>query len=138
MANKKNKKGPNAMTKYKPPSDGKNVPPRLDTSGNGPPALSVDIEEFTRFLDETGWSEEEKAEYVTLVWNIVCEFVALGWGVHPLQQAEKTCGELSDSGADPASAASEMVDCSYGNLIEKFVRLNGPETGSGVGGIIDE
>ncbi len=123
------------MTKYKPTSDANNILPRLTDSGIGPPALSVDWEEFAHFLDDTGWTGPQKAEYVTLVWNIVCEFVALGWGVHPLQQAEKTCGELSDSGADPASVASEMVDCSHSDLIEKFMRLNGSEPPSGVGGV---
>jgi hypothetical protein len=119
MANKKNKKGPNAMTKYKPPSDGKNVPPRLDTSGNGPPALSVDIEEFTRFLDETGWTEEEKAEYITLIWNIMCEFVSLGWGVHPVQQTQKDCGQRAeDSSLHPEERADEV------DLKDQFKRRN--------------
>lgn len=62
-------------------------------------SLEFDPSTFMHFLDGADWSEEEKAEYLAIVWEIVCEFVALGFNVHPLQQAQKACGKLPESGA---------------------------------------
>jgi hypothetical protein len=107
------------MTKYKPPSDGKNVPPRLDTSGNGPPALSVDIKEFTRFLDGTDWTEDQKAEYLRTLWGVMVEFAMLGFGFHPVQQAEKTCGKFPENGSPRPGQGANAVD-----LKDQFKRRN--------------
>lgn len=100
-------------------------------------SLEFDAAEFTHFLADTDWSDEEKAEYITLVWNIVCEFVALGFDVHPLQQARKPCGELSESGAVSTSIDSQVVNSSHSNLIEEFMRRKGSETVSGGEGVSD-
>jgi hypothetical protein len=105
---------------------------------SNPLSLEFDASEFAHFLDETGWSDEEKAEYITLIWNIMCEFVSLGFGIHPVQQAQKDCGKSPETLRQSAARPGDLVDSSHSDLIEKFVRLNGSETGSGVGGIIDE
>jgi hypothetical protein len=72
------------------------------------------------------------------VWNIVCEFVALGWGVHPVQQAQNDCGKLAESRAESVVSESGVVNFSHGDLIEEFMRRNGSEPGLGAGGVIDE
>jgi len=113
--------------------------PALETRpATAPLSLEFDAAEFAHFLHQTDWSDEQKAEYIALVWNIVCEFVALGWGVHPVQQARDTCGKLPVSGAESASSEAVMVDSSYGELVGEFMRLNGSEPGSVAGGAIDE
>lgn len=48
-----------------------------------------DPDEFTHFLDDTDLSEEAKREYVEFVWRVVSEFAALGFGEHPVQQAQR-------------------------------------------------
>ena len=105
------------MTQYKPPSDTKNFLPRLDTSGSGPPCVSVDLEEFAHFLDETGWSDEEKADYLQTLWGVMVEFAMLGFGFHPVQQAgsarsgdQITCGQLPESVAPRPEKATDAVD----------------------------
>jgi len=123
------------MTRYSPPSDADNMLQRDSESGIGLPALSLDWEEFAHFLDDTGWTEGQKAEYVTLVWNIVGEFVALGWGVHPLQQAEETCGKVPEPGSNEALPSSEVVELSHSDLISKFFRLKGEFGSSGQKGV---
>ena len=104
---------------------------------SGPPSLEFDAAAFAHFLDDTDWSDEEKAEYIALVWQIVCEFVALGWGVHPVRQARITCGKLPETRAEEALAASSVIDSSHGHLIEKFMRRSGDDPGSGGEGVID-
>ncbi|MGB0696280.1 MAG: hypothetical protein ACPGOY_11565 [Rhodospirillaceae bacterium] len=93
--------------------------------------LNFDPREFFEFLDGTNWSDEQKAEYVTLVWNIVREFIAMGWGVHPLQQAAESCGKTSDNPALAPHGTAEVLDSSHGHLIEEFVRQNRDTSFSG-------
>ncbi|MEQ8287856.1 hypothetical protein [Thalassospira sp.] len=100
-------------------------------------SVEFDALEFMHFLEETDWTDEEKAEYIALVWNIICEFVALGFGVHPIQQAQEDCGKRTPSSTQPPLAAAAVVNSSHGNLIEKFVRLNGVESLSDGEGVSD-
>tara|TARA_R110000787_G_scaffold16622_17_gene50539 strand:+ start:36659 stop:37039 length:381 start_codon:yes stop_codon:yes gene_type:complete len=100
-------------------------------------SVEFDVAEFMHFLEGTDWTDAEKAEYIALVWNIICEFVALGFGVHPIQQAQEGCGKPDPSGMSPPLVGADMVNSSHGNLIEKYVRLNGTESLSDWEGVID-
>ncbi|MBP5859135.1 hypothetical protein KAJ83_19135 [Marivibrio halodurans] len=46
-----------------------------------------ELREFLHFLDGTDMTEDEKLEYIECVQRVISEFVALGWGTHPIQQA---------------------------------------------------
>lgn len=109
-------------------------------AGPDPKPLSIEFDaaEFVHFLNEADWSDEQKAEYVTLVWNIVCEFVALGWGVHPVQLARKGCGKLADARAESVVSESDVLQFSHGDLSKQFSRLNGGLPSSGGKGLFDE
>lgn len=100
-------------------------------------SLEFDPFEFPHFLEETDWTDEQKAEYAALVWNIVCEFVAMGFGVHPIQQEKDACGKAEPSGALPPSAEVDVVNSSHSEIIGKFVRLRGSESVLNGEGIID-
>jgi len=108
------------------------------TEDENPLSLSFDATAFMHFLDETDWSEEQKAEYLALIWEIVCEFVALGFDIHPIQQAQKACGKSDINGGDPAIDASDVVSCIHSELMEEFVSLNGLESDTDAGGVTDE
>lgn len=113
--------------------------PALETRpASAPLSLEFDAAEFAHFLVETGWSDEQKAEYVTEIWIIMCQFAALGWGVHPVQQAQDTCGEIAEIRGESASLEAGMVNSSHSDLVRKFMRLSGSEPASGAGGFIDE
>lgn len=108
-----------------------------DSGNTSRRAISFDAAAFMHFLAETDWIDEEKAEYITIVWDIVCQFVALGFDVHPFQQAQKPCGELAEFGGESASIDSQVVDLCHSNLIEEFVRRNELETVPGGEGVSD-
>lgn len=118
--------------------DNGNLDNQETRSASGPPVLDFDASEFAHFLDDTGWSDEQKAEYITLVWNIVCEFVALGFNVHPVQQAKEPCGKLPENSAESASLEAGVVDSSHSDLIKTFMHLSGAQSDSESGGIINE
>lgn len=56
------------------------------------PALTLDVALYEQYLAECDLTEEEKHEFLQTLWKIVCEFVMLGFGVHPLQQVGNDCG----------------------------------------------
>ena len=61
------------------------------------PSLTIDYALYEKYLAESDWSEEQKREFITTLWSIIVNFVDLGFGVHPLQQAEnEPCGQDLD------------------------------------------
>jgi hypothetical protein len=114
------------MTKTKHSPGIQNSLPTLDPGGGGPPALNVDWEEFAHFLDETGWSDEEKADYLQTLWGVMVEFAMLGFGFHPVQQAgsartgeQNTCGKLPEDAAPRPDTGADAV-----NLMDQFKSRN--------------
>lgn len=59
------------------------------------PTFLLEVDEFQHYLDHSGMSELEKEEALQTIWNMVCEFVMIGFNVHPVQQAKDT--EASES-----------------------------------------
>ena len=83
------------------------------------PVITVDYERYAHFLDEADLSEEQKREFLQTLWNIIVEFVSLGWGVHPLQQAQNPCGQLGENSLKtPLTAPNELY------LDQQFISEN--------------
>lgn len=53
-----------------------------------PPVITVDYEAYAHFLDDAELSEAEKRALLQSLWNVIVDFVSLGFGVHPLQQVQ--------------------------------------------------
>lgn len=78
--------------------------------------LSLDVDAYEHFLAETGWSDAEKAEYLGALWAIISQFVGFGFGVHPVQQGERGCGQLGKSFAIARSGEIDVVELEHPNL----------------------
>lgn len=63
------------------------------------PIITVDVERYQSFLDDTDLTEPQKAEFLQALWQIITNFVELGFGVHPLQEV---CGK--DAQTSPRNA----------------------------------
>jgi hypothetical protein len=90
------------MTDPKPPTHERGPP-------HGPLALQFDAHEFAHFLDESDLTHDQKLEYIRTIWSIVLQFIDMGFGIHPLQQA---CGQFSDADilcGDPDSDALKSL-----------------------------
>lgn len=72
-----------------------------------PKTLRIDTTLFQHHLDDWEASDEEKAEYLNLIWSIVLQFVDLGYGIHPLQQS---CGQHKQDRSACDIRASGVVD----------------------------
>lgn len=94
------------------------------------PALEIDVREFEHFLENSGWSEEQKEKYLQTLWNIICEFVLLGFGVQSVQQViQEFCGqdaELSTETDLNAGTALESRDRNHSAM--DFAAVSAPLT----------
>lgn len=50
------------------------------------PALTFDPSEFVSHLEGCDLNEAEQTELLNILWQIVVQFVDLGFGIHPVQQ----------------------------------------------------
>ncbi len=76
------------------------------------PTLTIDYEAYAHFLEHCDASEEEKREFLQALWNVICECVAMGFGVHPVQQAlnAKSCGKLDKKACASTFLSRDMVE----------------------------
>jgi hypothetical protein len=98
--------------------------PKAPTHERGPPqeklAIQFDARAFAHFLDESDLTEAQKLEYIETIWTIVLQFIDMGFGIHPLQQA---CGQFSESPALCGDADSDMVESSHSDFCKDFERV---------------
>jgi hypothetical protein len=52
--------------------------------------LRLDPEKYRKYLPETDWSEKVQDEWLTALWNMMSEFVDLGFGTNSVQTVLKT------------------------------------------------
>ncbi len=52
-----------------------------------PPTLKIDVDYYKSYLDDMDIPEEQKRELVETIFSIVLQFVDLGFGIAPVQQA---------------------------------------------------
>lgn len=71
------------------------------------PTMTVDVERYQSFLDESDMSQAEKEEFLQTLWQIIVSFVELGYGVHPLQEVcGKDAGTVSGHAKEALNAIS--------------------------------
>jgi hypothetical protein len=91
------------------------------------PAITVDFELYAHYLDDDDLTEDQKREILQAIWNIIVEFVSLGFGVHPAQQVEIACGKLFEPAAKNAIPKPDAVEYEDQHLTEKFENAADPE-----------
>ncbi|MEM8985429.1 MAG: hypothetical protein AAGC95_01790 [Pseudomonadota bacterium] len=99
-------------------------------SSDSQPIITVDYERYAQFLEDTDLSEDQKREFLQTLWNIVVEFVSLGFGVHPLQQAQSACGKLDENPPKPALTAPNALYLDHQFITENFLKAAAPEKAS--------
>lgn len=68
------------------------------------PALEIDYELYMKMLEDSEWNDEQKREFIETIWSIVVSFVDLGFGVHPVQQAQAECAQVEDQSCNEAGS----------------------------------
>jgi hypothetical protein len=86
------------------------------------PTLTLDMELYQHYLDDSDLSDAEKAELLETLWSIICEFVRLGFGVHPVQQVtQEPCGKLEIPTLNATQTDSSALDSTYKSVISTFI-----------------
>lgn len=74
-----------------------------------PPIITFDYDLYAHYMDDEDLTEGEKREFMRSLWNLIVEFMSLGYEIHPLQQAQEACGKLSKSRTNPPDAGADRV-----------------------------
>ncbi|MGF1463690.1 MAG: hypothetical protein ACFB2Z_11105 [Maricaulaceae bacterium] len=88
--------------------------------GQSTPLSDEDFAAFDAELDAADIAPEKRRELLQMLWNIVVAFVDLEWKQHPVQQAQKACGQIPESGASPAFAGDPVVNSKHKKTNEIF------------------
>lgn len=106
------------MTDPKPPTHERGPPPEKQHGL----AIQFDAQEFAHFLDESDLTHEQKLEYIRTVWQIVLQFIDMGFGIHPLQQA---CGSFDEAAVLCGVADSDALKSPHPELCTDFESAGG-------------
>ena len=80
--------------------DFENNTPNPNTPAFAAGPLSVDLEPYLPEVEEHFCSDEEAMEFLRTLWNIMCAFVDLGWGVDSIHFAFPELAEAALSSSD--------------------------------------
>ena len=84
--------------------------PRQPHTSAQPQALTIDYALYDRYLEDSGWSDQQKREFLDAMWSIIVEFVMLGFEVHPAQQAQEACGKLDGRRSELPKSRPDSVE----------------------------
>ena len=101
-----------------------NKPANL-TSTRKRTALTLDVDYYQAFLDDTDIPEDKKQELIEALWSIVIGFVDLGFGVHPVQQV--VTSEADQTNQALAKLIANMKPEETENTDKKSKRVKSPE-----------
>ena len=59
--------------------------------------VEIDYERYQEILDDPDMSESDKRQIIEALWQIIVQFVDLGIGVHPMQQADNASQDKQNS-----------------------------------------
>jgi hypothetical protein len=76
-----------------------------------PPTLSIDVDLYQHYLDNSDLTDTQKQELLETLWNIICEFVQMGFHVHPVQQAQQSSGKDTKLVSTPTQGDSSALNC---------------------------
>jgi hypothetical protein len=89
---------------------------------NKKPTLTLDVALYQHYLDGSDLTNAEKNELLETLWSIICEFVRLGFGVHPVQQVtQEPCGKLEIPTLNATQTDLSALDSIYKSVISTFV-----------------
>ena len=68
--------------------------------------LTIDVDKYQELLDDVDIPDEQKLELIETLWNIVVQFIDLGFGIHPVQRS--------------SASARDESQIALSNLIKEF------------------
>lgn len=90
------------------------------TSDQRKPSVEIDYERYEQYFEDSDLTDDQKREFIAALWSIIVNFVDLGFGVHPAQQAQEACGKPSAKTEDLHISDDDRVEWDGKLLSENF------------------
>lgn len=82
-----------------------------------------ELQEFDALLDAPHLNEQERQEFLQTVWNIIVACIDFGWGDHPIQQVQDSCGKSPEIKPDSGLSGDNMVFSEDRKLNDKYNKV---------------
>lgn len=82
-------------------------------------ALAVDLTQYAHYLEDTDLSEDQRLAFLQSLYRIACEFVMLGFDIHPMQSVKNPCGKGVESIGN-----SPIFDQNQVSLMDRILEEN--------------
>ncbi|MEO1643111.1 MAG: hypothetical protein AAFR74_07220 [Pseudomonadota bacterium] len=90
--------------------DERTIPhPTPITGFNDQASIGSDPSPYMKFLEDRALSQSEKEELLAALWNIINQFVQMGFGVHPFQQAGPDSHDCGQTEQESGFSSSDML-----------------------------
>lgn len=103
-------------------------PITLATSQVSSPAITIDLVKYVHHLDGLDLTDEQALELLQTLSDIAWSFIALGYNVHPVQQAQKACGKDAVTAERQAFSSENDVSLLGQFIEENLAEYTDPET----------
>ena len=100
--------------------DGHNEHDTTTEARRSPPVITFDYDLYAHYMADEDLTEDEKEEFLLNLWNLIVEFMSLGFEIHPLQQAQEACGKLSKKRRNLPDLGLTEVECKGSILPTEF------------------
>ena len=74
------------------------------------PVITFDYSLYDHYFEDAELTEDQKRVFLETMWNLIVELMSLGFDIHPVQQVQNTCGELSETRTNPPNSGADRVD----------------------------
>lgn len=98
-----------------------------DTPVDETKRLEIDLSVYAPLFEDETISDADKMALLEALWSVIMTFAQIGWGVHPVQQAqaartlrESRCGQHAESGARGGIASLAMIELNETYLSGEF------------------
>ena len=91
------------------------------------PIIEIDYARYEKLLDNPELPEEQRRAFLDALWRIMVEFVSLGYGIHPVQQALEGCGQDQEPNQKAPSGGQSKVCLSLSEITHEFESAATPE-----------
>jgi len=85
-----------------------------------PLEITIDYEKYLHHLNDSEATDEEKIAYIKMLAEILVNFVDLGFGINPVQQAQSSCGKAKEKPSKSALTAPDALYLHHQQLNENF------------------
>ena len=80
-----------------------------------------DLDTYRHHLDDCeDLTEEQANELLRTLWDIMCAFVDLGFGLHPVQEVTKSCGQAGEDERKAPEAGPREIEYGDQSITEEF------------------